>query len=331
MIKFWTHLYELVPMQSPNARTPAAARKGALLKVQWMNGLIGYADIFPWTEYGDLPIEEQIKALSEGKITPLVEQSIWLAKKDANLRKAGKNAFAGALKIKNHLLITDFTKFTDENMKEARTNGYTTLKVKVGRAVDDEAKFCSKIIKQNPVTLRLDFNGATDFSEFERFFSHLSPAEKAKIEFVEDPMPWDEEAWRDCARFAPLAIDMEISKVEWEKYKTKPPFGIVVLKPARIDIEKTLKHVSRLALKMVVTSSMDHPIGVAHALYQATELKKFYPNTLLDCGCLTHRVYKPNEFSTRIQTTGPYLKEIPGTGIGFNEVLENIKWTPVQK
>lgn len=331
MIKFWTHRYELTPWHEIGGLVGAGPRQGALLKVEWSNGLMGYADIFPWTEYGDAPIDEQIKALARGKISTLVEQAIWLAKKDADLRKNRKNAFLGAPKIKNHFLVGDFTKFSDANMKEARTAGYSTLKVKVGRAIEEEAKFCIRTLKQNPVTIRLDFNGKTSFSEFERFFSFLSPAEKAKIEFAEDPVPWNLEAWTECAKIVPIALDLEGEKIDFEKFTSKPPFSVVIIKPARQDIEKTLKAINRFALKMVVTSALDHPIGVAHACLQAAELKKFYPNTLLDCGCLSLRLYKPNEFSNRVQTTGPFLKEIPGTGIGFNELLEKIEWIQVKK
>ncbi|MEZ0391432.1 MAG: enolase C-terminal domain-like protein, partial [Pseudobdellovibrionaceae bacterium] len=209
--------------------------------------------------------------------------------------------------------------------------GYTTFKVKVGRAVDEEAKFVIRMLKQNPVTVRLDFGGKTAFSEFEKFFSHLGPTEKAKIEFAEDPAPWDLYTWTEAAKIIPIALDHEGEKIELEKFTSKPPFSIVVIKPARTDVEKTLKMISRFGLKMVVTSSLDHPVGVAHACLQAAELKKFYPNTLLDCGCLTIKIYRPNDFSNRVQTTGPFLKEIPGTGIGFDDLLEALPWNPIKK
>ena len=190
MMKFWSSKYELVPWQVFGAVADASPRPGALLKVQWPNGNTGYADIFPWPEFGDADIVDQLRALAQGKLSPLVEQAIWLAKKDSVWRKDRKNAHVGAAKIKNHFLVTDFTKFNDAAIKEARSAGFTTFKIKVGRAVDEEGKFIAKFLKQNPVLIRLDFNAKTDFSEFERLFSHLGPAEKARIEFVEDPVPW---------------------------------------------------------------------------------------------------------------------------------------------
>lgn len=331
MIKFWTHPYTLIPWDSNNQNADQVVRKGALLKVQWPSGNIGYSDVCPWPEFGDLVIEEQLSALAKGRLSPLLEQSIWLAKKDAALRKQGKNAFVGVAKVKNHYLVKDLSKFADSQMKEVRGAGFTTLKIKVGQSIDDEAKHVIRLLRQNPILVRLDFNAKTDFSQFERFLSHFGASEKPRIEFVEDPLPWDLEAWREASKFAPLAVDLEYHKIDWEKISTKPPFSTLVVKPARLDVDKALHWINKFALKMVVTSSLDHPIGNAHALSVATELKKFYPNTLLDCGCLTLRSYKPNEFTARVQTVGPYLKEISGTGIGFDDLLERIEWTPLQK
>jgi len=331
MIKFWTSRYELTPWNVFGAVADASPRSGALLKVQWPNGNTGYADIFPWPEFGDAEIHDQIRALALGKISPLVEQSIWLAKKDATWRKEKKNAHIGSSKIKHHFLVTDFTKFSESSIKEARSAGFTTFKIKVGRAVDEEGKFISRFLKQNPVLVRLDFNAKTDFSEFERLLSHLAASEKARVEFVEDPMPWSTDAWTEAAKMVPIAIDMESEKIDWDKFTDKPPFQVVVLKPARTDMDKALKFISRFGLKMAVSSSLDHPVGVAHALAQALEIKKFYPNTLLDCGCLTLKAYKPNEFMSQVQTTGPFLKEIKGTGIGFDDLWDKLEWIPVQK
>jgi len=129
----------------------------------------------------------------------------------------------------------------------------------------------------------------------------------------------------------PLAIDQELTKLDWEKTKTPLPFKVVVIKPARIDVEKVVKYIDKYALKMVVTSSLDHAVGIAHACAVAADLKKFYPNTLIDCGCLSMRAYRPNEFASRVLVTGPYLTNIQGTGIGFDELLEKTNWTPVGK
>ena len=331
MINFWYSYYELSPSGLLGALAGDHVRKGALLKVQWPNEKIGYADIFPWPELGDADIETQITALSKGKVSALVEQSIWLAKRDADLRVKGKNAFAGAAKVKNHYLISDLSKFTDNTMGNLRQAGFTTLKIKVGRDIEEEVAFVQRSLRQNPITIRLDFNARTNFQDYERFMTQLSQAERARIEYSEDPFPWDPEAWKEASVFAPVAMDNEYEKVNWDKLKGPPPFKVMVIKPARQDLDKTLKIVNKYAMRMVVTSAMDHPVGVAHACHVAAELKKFYPNTLLDCGCLTLKVYRPNEFFSRVQTNGPYLTGINGTGIGFDDLLTKVPWEPLKK
>lgn len=328
MIKFSYHKYELQPITQIGAVADAQARHGALFQVQWPSGRVGYADLHPWPELGDADLESQILGLSKGKISEQMEQTIWFAKRDADARLQGVNAFQGLPKVKNHFLINDLLKIEDGTLKEIRNAGYTTLKLKVGKQLEEEAKSVSRIIKQNPFMVRLDFNAKLDWEHYKRFMESLHPSERAKIEFVEDPMPWDLEAWQEATQFAPLAIDGEYEKISWNKIN-RPPFKVMVIKPARIDVEKAVSHVHRLGLKMVVTSALDHPVGVAHSLWVAGELKKFNPNILLECGCLTLRSYKPNDFTPRITTMGPFLNHIAGTGIGFDELLSSLPWVPL--
>ncbi len=323
MLKFFTAPYDLFPLNDPEPR------RGALLKVQWNEKKIGYADIHPWLELGDKPIETHIKGLAQGKISTLVEQAIWLAKKDAAFRMEKENAFTTATKVKNHYIVTDLLKFTDKNMTELRSSGFTTLKIKVPAPTEDYAKLIVRLIRQNPIMVRLDFNARLTFDQFSSFINHFSKMDRAKIEFVEDPFPWSLDAWTEGAKLVNLAMDNEYKRVDWDKLK-QAPFKVIVLKPARQDIEKAEKLISKLNLNAVVTSSLDHPVGVMHACLIASNLKKFYPNAVIECGCLSMRVYKANNFSIRVETDGPYLRSNPGTGIGFNDLLEKQNWVPVK-
>lgn len=331
MMNFWFHKYQLQTMAVDLSGQTPAVSEGALLKVAWPDGRIGYADLFPVRKFGDADIDAQLEALAKGRLTPLAEQSIWLAKKDAALRKEKKSAFATAAKVKNHFLVTDMFQFSDVQMAQIRQAGFTTVKLKVGNDPEEEVKVISRWLKQHPIMLRLDFNSKLKIDDYQVFMLSLSQGERARIEFVEDPFPWHADAWKEASSFVPLALDFEAEKVNWDTLKAPVPFKVLVIKPARMDVEKALKRVNQFGLKMVVTSSMDHPVGIAHALNIAAELKKFNPNTLLDCGCLTLRVYKPNEFSAGIQVTGPYLAGIKGTGIGFDELLQGTAWVNLKK
>jgi O-succinylbenzoate synthase len=71
---------------------------------------------------------------------------------------------------------------------------------------------------------------------------------------------------------------------------------------------------------------MDHPIGVAHALAIASELKKSHPQRILDAGCMTLRLFQMEAYSAEMITTGPYIKRAAGKGIGFDLLLMKEPW-----
>lgn len=332
MMKIWFSKYELEPISNLNSRTKTMeVRHGSLLKVQWPNGKQGYADLFPWPELGDLDLGTQLVAIKQGKLTTLAEQAIWLAKEDAKFRAEKKSFFAGSARIKNHFLISDISSISESAISGLRSAGFTTIKLKVGRRIEEETKFISRLVKQNPFVVRLDFNASVDFTTYKKFMTLLDLSERAKIEFVEDPIPWDYANWKEAATFAPLAMDQEIGKVDWESLNGRPPFKVLILKPARQDAEQAINLAVTNDLKICVTSALDHPVGVAHACHIASEIKAKHPSALLDCGFLSLRSYKPNEFSARVLVAGPYLNGINGTGVGFDDLLEQREWTPIEQ
>lgn len=325
MIKVWYNKYKMTPVTAFGSVAQVTDRIGALVKIQWSERLIGYGDLHPWPELGDPDLDTQLEAWRLGKVSPLVEQTMWLAKRDAKLRELKINGFSGKPKIKNHYMIGDFTKSSDALMEEVRRAGFTTVKFKMGRDLSGEAKFLYKFIKQNPFTVRLDFNAKPTPDEYIRFMASLLPAERERIEFVEDPVPYDAEVWEELSKFAPLAMDNEIHKVQSGQFKV-PPFKYFILKPARQDVDKALKFVDDHDLKLVVTSALDHPVGVCHAMLLASELKISMPYRLVDCGCLSFSSYRASLFSTKLTIMGPYLTETEGSGIGFDELFQQIAW-----
>lgn len=330
MIQFWYHRYMLYPQNSLSALADETPREGLLFKMQWPDQKVGYADFFPWPELGDMQVDAQLDELRRGHISTLLEQTIWLARKDALLRAEKKNALTESMKIKNHFLVNDFTQITDLNLNEIKSAGFSTIKVKVGRSWKDEIEWINQVLRKHSFTCRLDFNSKGDPATFERMMSVLAPGLKQRIEFVEDPFPWDFEAWSDASKIAPLALDQEYKNVNWREHLQNMPFKVIVIKPARQDVEEAVKYAVMRQLKMVITSSMDHPVGIAHAVRVAAELKKQYTTQVLECGCLSVKSYKLNDFSTKMIIQGPYLTQIMGEGIGFDQVFQSLNWTPVQ-
>ncbi|MFN7728790.1 MAG: enolase C-terminal domain-like protein [Bdellovibrio sp.] len=326
MLKFWSHKYTLHPLTQIGALAENKPRSGALLKIQWPDKKIGYADLFPWPELGDAELESELATIERGQFSHLVEQSILLARQDAVLRSSGKNAFQDLAKVNNHFLITDCSRLDELTIEDMKKSGFTTAKIKVGRNPEEEAKWIDRFLRTHQMTVRLDFNSKGTFKSFENFVRALSPAVQSRIEYVEDPFPYDPELWAAANQLRPLALDQEYDKVAWDNMKAPVPFKVVVIKPARQDVKKAVDHANKFGLNMVVTSSLDHPVGIAHSLLVAGELKKFYPDRLLDCGCLSLRSYEANDFSKSMIVQGSYLVEIPGLGIGFDNLFERMTW-----
>ncbi|MEA2329564.1 MAG: hypothetical protein QOE68_4523, partial [Thermoanaerobaculia bacterium] len=88
MVEFWR--YELTPKRRLSSVAADGPRRGALIRV---NG--GYADVHPWPELGDLPLDEQLALLARRETTPLTQCSLEFASIDAAARRDGRSLFDG--------------------------------------------------------------------------------------------------------------------------------------------------------------------------------------------------------------------------------------------
>lgn len=332
LIRFEVHLYRLIPKTRIGSVASAKSRTGALLKVTWPDGFQGYGDLFPWPEFGDASVEDQLKALQTGRISQGIEQSIWLARRDAQARMYKRNLMRGLPRLKNHYLINSLESLNESDLSEIKQLGYQTLKVKCGRDLDLEQTWCDRLLRQHGFVLRLDFNAHATPADFHLFMERIPKALRNRIEFVEDPFPFHQELWKVASQLVTLAVDQEAARVPWDEFSdTQPvPFKVLVLKPARQDVEKVMAQVHRLRLKVAITSSLDHPVGQMHAATLCGEFKKLYPNTILDAGCFSHTAYEDNEFTAYLPTRGPFLGEMPGLGIGFDDALNSLSWTRLE-
>lgn len=321
--------YTLKPQSTLNAVTSAESREGMLLKVQWPDdNRIGYADLHPWPELGDASLEAQMSDLRLGKMSPQIEQSVWLADRDAKLRLENKNIFDQGTTVKNNYIVTDFTVATDEYLNQLISDSFSTLKIKVGRNLKAEAAFVCRAAALG-FRLRLDFNGAGSPESFRHFVFELDPRTRTCIEYVEDPMPFDEKHWQEARKILPLALDNQFSRVDWGNLR-QAPFDVLVIKPAKMDIPRALQLCQLFGLKATVTSYMDHPVGMMHALGVAMSLKKDHPEMLNEAGCMTHLIFQQEAFAAEIPTMGPFITRNSGKGIGFDTLLESQKWYQVK-
>jgi O-succinylbenzoate synthase len=276
LIEYWR--YELMPKRRLSAVASAGPRRGALIRV---NG--GVADVHPWPELGDLPLDEQLARLGRGETTPLTKASLGFAAIDASARSDGRNLFDGLTIPPSHWPGPD------------PPPAFDTVKLKRIDVIPDR------------VRLRIDFNATLTAEEFVRIAATLP---RERIDFIEDPCPFDAVVWRELRSKTGLrlALDRGACSSEADSY------DVLILKPALDEIPCS-------DVEIVVTSYMDHPIGQLCAAYTAATA-----NITSTCGLITHVLFENDPFIERMRIDGTRLVPAGGTGWGFDDLLEKLPW-----
>ncbi len=302
-----------------------ASRVGALLRVEWAEGL-GYADLHPWPEFGDVYLKEQLKVLAEylksNQQTPLSKlqkQSLHFSHLDAKARAEKKSVFEGLEVPNSHYLITREEQISEENLLAVTQEGFQKIKVKVGGEPLIAAISFSELARNTSQKLRLDINAQWSASEF-KFFADKIPHEyKMRIEFVEDPFHSAQDHW---------ALLSETYGMKFARdFETGDAYGVRILKPAAEDIFEIARAEKA---DFVVTSYLDHPLGQMSAAYAAAKLKHQYGDRVLECGLLSQNLYEESEFSAALPVKGPRFKKVEGTGFGFDELLKQVRWQSIK-
>ncbi|HEV7484916.1 MAG TPA: enolase C-terminal domain-like protein [Thermoanaerobaculia bacterium] len=225
MIDYWP--YELTPKRRLSAVANAGPRRGALIRV---NG--GVADVHPWPELGDLPLDEQLSLLARGETTPLTKASLSFASIDAAARRDRRNLFNGLTIPPSHWPGPD------------PPPDFDTVKLKSIDVIPDR------------VRLRIDFNATLTAEEFIRIAATLP---REQIDFIEDPCPYNADVWRELRSKTGLRLALDRAPSSPQHVNS---YDVLILKPALGEIPCTDKEI-------VVTSNMDHPIGQLCAAYAA--------------------------------------------------------------
>jgi O-succinylbenzoate synthase len=323
-VKIWTHHYTLIPGSDP-ARAARGPRRGALIKVEFEQGDTGYADLHPWEEFGHPPLETHLTSLTSQRPTHLASLALRHARTDAAARRAGLSLFEGLPEVRSHALFTDWTTAPRAAFEQCAGEGYTAVKLKIGRDPESEARALNQL-SDLPLRWRLDANASlTTGGGASAFIETLVPDIRRNIESLEDPFPYDASAWSAFTKrtSVPLAID-------WELPSSPPPWPgaqILVIKPSSQDAFPLALAAAHAGMELVVTHSMDHPLGQSVALWTAMRLRQRHGELLRDGGLQAVGIYAPNKFSEQIQTCGPQTIPPPGTGFGFDELLAKLPWT----
>ncbi len=192
----WIHEYTLT------SKTAGKPRRGALIR----DGS-GFADMHPWPELGDQPLETQLALLARGQTTPLTARSLEMARIDGAARERGVSLFVGLTIPESHWPGAD------------PPPEFDTVKLKSIERIPPR------------VRLRFDFNASLTPEQFLMIAEGL-PGER--VDFVEDPCPYDGGTWsalRDATGMR-LALD---------RFVAEEGVDVLVVKPAIQNIPTTTK------------------------------------------------------------------------------------------
>lgn len=277
----WFWRYELHPLRRLSAVAGPGPRHGALIRVDE-----GFADVHPWPELGDAPLEEQLAGLARGETTPLTRQSLRVAALDGDARRRGVRLFDGLTIPESHWPAA----------AGEVPPAFDTVKVKMSRG----AAIDPALLRYR---LRLDYNASLSADEF---LAEKLPLDS--IDFVEDPCPFDSARWAELRRRTGVRLALDRGSDD------DPAIDVLVVKPAVQDVPASAKEI-------VITSYMDHAIGQLAAARVAAR-QAASPR----CGLLTHLLFENDPFFERLRIDGARLVAPPGTGFGFDDLLVELPW-----
>ena len=207
----------------------------------------------------------------------------------------------------------------------ALERGFDTIKLKVGTDLLAEGLFLREASAAHPkLRWRLDANEKPTRETVRDFLLALPEATRDQIDFIEDPCPFSEEGWQKLHRETrvPLAIDRESAP----NLSTAKSAQVVILKPALDEPWLLAESAVSKGQRVVVTSYMDHPFGQTFAAWEAGRLALQFPGLIGTCGLQTHHLFEPTPFTEALGDSTPQFNPVAWTGLGFDELLENLLW-----
>lgn len=310
--------YALTPYFSLNSLSAGSQRQGALLRIYFADECMGYADCHPWEELGDKSLQQQLDLLRKGVLTSLTARSLYFAEQDAKARDCKQPLLDCSDAPSSHFLITDLGQWSPEDSRKLVEWGYTHVKIKMGRSLEQEMILLDRFLSMYAFKVRLDFNEKLNKQQFEDVLSKISHL-LVWIDFIEDPFPYHEKEWTIIQKTygIKLACDRQVEKAVGKQEACQ----FLVCKPA-IQTLDTCRHRSQTT---IVTSYLDHPLGQLTAAYTAAQLESGSTKKGVH-GLQSHHAYHPTAFSSSLSWNSPIFKIPAGSGFGFDELLEKQTW-----
>lgn len=304
--------YVLKSSAQLNAISGRSEFAGALIRID-----DGFGCLHPWPELGDPGLEDLLEELRSGVVSSgMAKKALEMVSVDGRWRSR-KQSMIDEVKEEIPESHATLPACKEAPLEEAVGRGFSIVKLKGGRGFEEQLKMIDGFARRWPhLTWRIDFNEVLTKEEVLEFCRCLPGYLRGRIEFLEDPCPWDEGDWSEIRETS--GLELAVDRAVCQK---APEHHVLVVKPARdaISMDSLEKR------KLVITSNMDHPLGQCFAAWQAGNLVSCGLR-LRTCGLQTHELFEPNEFSERLGPAGPHFVSPGGTGLGFDDLLEQLPW-----
>ena len=308
-------LYRLRARGYLNALSGRREFEGALVR---LGG--GFGCIHPWPELGDPPLAKCLTDLAGARSRSIVRRALRCIQYDAAARSHEDSLFEELEVPQSHATLVSPDPLA---LDEAVAAGFQLVKLKCGGDPRKEAAFLTAMAGEYPaLRWRLDFNESSTVDAMAAFLTGLPVAVRHALDFVEDPCPYDAADWQELRRLTGVCL-----AVDREAGPQASGAKVMVIKPAVDEplplAEAALFHRQRV----VLTSYMDHPLGQAFAAWEAGRLGLQFPGLPGVCGLQTHHLFEPDAFTEMLGPWAPSFHAPPGTGLGFDDLLESLPWT----
>jgi len=315
-IEVWE--YALRSRGGLNAVSTRREFRGALVRADG-----GVGCLHPWPEFGDPPVEEQLWVLAIGGTSKVIERALRMAAVDGEARRRGVSLFEG-LEIPRCHYSWDHHQPMEAQVARVLGEGWRAIKTKGWRETREVAEWVERFchaVADSPVKVRIDFNSCLTREAFADWWRLLSPEARGRIDFVEDPFPYDPSAWDETRR--ELSVRLALDK---QLRGASQGFDVAVLKPGRREWRELTDELPP-EVQIVMTSAMDHAVGQSFAAWEAATAQRDLGARLDLCGLATEHLFEEDAFFARLHSRGGFLEvDRSGTGLGFDEIIAKLPW-----
>ncbi len=300
-------------------------RNGFIIKLKGDSGISGTGDAAPFPDYGSESIKDAARALENFNLEIKIDLDNLFTSLDSvlhdfkdlpSIRHGLEQALLNLICKEKNITLNDLLRRKSNSIINVNAvlglmppeqavqsaqkfieDGYSTIKLKVGRSSFNEDLECIEGIRKinGNLKIRADVNGRWNLREARENIKRL---ERYELEFIEQPVKsFDEFIKLKGTSEIPLAADESVRSFDdADDFIRKKAADILVLKPMMIGgIIPTLKIIDRASdngLRTVISSSFESAVGKSFAVFAASLIRENIAHGLSTAGYYEKDLYE---------------------------------------